>query len=183
MSIEEVVMVTTEADSAAVAAIRTHHAQLAARVAELTDALVAAVAENSDTAAARADAARFLRDELLPHARAEEATLYPAAARDDAARLLVESMLAEHHVIGDLVDRIENDPSPFAAAAAGYALRVMFDAHLANENDRILPVVAADPTVSLAAVTEGMHELLGDHDLRSAQPGGCSGHRCACGEA
>ncbi len=61
----------------------------------------------------------------------------------------------------------------------GCALRVLFDAHLTDENERILPIVAADPEVSLIEV-----------DPRHARtPRPCPLHQrcrgfqsCGCGE-
>lgn len=65
------------------------------------------------------------------------------------------------------------------AAGSAQALRVLFDAHLVDENERILPIVAADPDVSLVEVTHGMHELLGHpHTTNGAEPS----HNCGCGE-
>ncbi|MDQ2638918.1 MAG: DUF2249 domain-containing protein, partial [Actinomycetota bacterium] len=119
-------------------------------------------------------ATQFLTGELLPHAEAEEARLYPAAANTERARPLIESMIAVHRVLAGLVDRIRTEKSPVRAAAAGDALRVLFEAHLVDENDRILPIVAADPDVSLADALGGMHELLGDHHDAEG------GHKCGC---
>ncbi|HUH72320.1 MAG TPA: DUF2249 domain-containing protein [Mycobacterium sp.] len=124
-------------------------------------------------------AVAFLTGELLPHAAAEEECLYPAATRTDRARPLVESMIAAHRIIGSLVERIRTEP-PVRAAGCGHALRVLFDVHLTDENERILPIIAADPEVSLVEVTHGMHELLGDHQPAFiAEPP----HQCSCGES
>lgn len=174
MSINELIVATTAADADAVEAIKNHHAQLAGHLATLTDAMLSAAEHRGDFEAARASVVAFLAGELLPHAEAEENRLYPAAARTDRARPLIESMIAAHRIIATLSDRIRTESTPVRAAAAGHALRVLFDAHLIDENDRILPIVAADPDVSLAEVTSGMHELLGGH---------ATGHQCGCGEA
>lgn len=177
MSVNEVIVASTSADADAVEAIKNHHAELAARVAVLTDALIAAAERGGDVAAARSDTIGFLTGELMPHAAAEEDRLYPAAARTERARPLIESMIAAHRVLGSLVERIGSEVSPVRLAAAGHALRVLFDAHLSDENDRILPIVAADPQVSLAEVVHGMHDLLGGHES------GHGGHQCSCGES
>lgn len=184
MTTDNVVVAATAEDAHAVDAIRNHHAEIAGRIAHLTDALLDAVETNTDAEVARRAVVDYLTGTLLPHAIAEEQTLYPAAARRVDAKLLVESMIAVHRRIAALVDRIEHEASPTRAAAAGYALRSMFDAHLVDENDRILPVVAADPDVSLAGAVEGMHDLLGEHapegDHASEQ--GHGAHACTCGE-
>ncbi|MGZ8750078.1 MAG: DUF2249 domain-containing protein, partial [Pseudonocardia sp.] len=111
--------------------------------------------------AAREQVVAFCRSELLPHAAAEEAAMYPAAAATERARLLVDAMITEHAVIRGLADDVAALEEPVRAAAAAYALRVLFETHLAKENDLVLPVLAADPSVSVAALLAGMHELLG----------------------
>lgn len=172
MTVNEVIVASTSADGEAAEMIKNHHAELAARVQTLTNAMLATAERGGDFERARAAAVEFLTGELLPHAAAEEGRLYPAAARTEQARPLIESMIAAHRVIGGLVDAIRTEQSPVRAAATAHALKVVFAAHLVDENDRILPIVAADPDVSLAAVTEGMHELLGGH--------AAEGHRCGC---
>jgi uncharacterized protein (DUF2249 family) len=175
MSVNEVIVSSTAADAEAVDTIKEHHAQLAGNLTVLTEAMLTAAEHGGDVGTARAAAVKFVTEQLLPHAAAEENALYPAAARDERARPLIESMIAAHRVIGTLAERIRNERSALRATAAAEALRVVFDAHLADENERILPIVAADPDVSLADVTHGMHELLGER----AHAG--DGHNCECG--
>ncbi|RAV16136.1 cation-binding protein [Mycolicibacterium sp. GF69] len=176
MTINEVIVASTSADAEAAETVKNHHAQLAGHLQALTEAMLSATERGTGFEAARAAATEFLTGELLPHAAAEEARLYPAA-RTERARPLIESMIAVHRVIGGLIERIRTEKSPVRAAAAAQALRVVFEAHLIDENDRILPIVAADPDVSLADALGGMHELLGGH--RHAE----EGHTCGCGES
>jgi len=71
-------------------------------------------------------------------------------------------------------------------AAAARALQVVFESHLAKENDQSLPLLASSPDVSVAELLEGMHELLGgdsNADVAEAEAeAGCGGHTCGCGE-
>lgn len=181
MGTSEVVVATSAEDAAAVDAVKAHHAELSGKIAALTEALLSAVERDASVfEQARAAAVAVLTGELLPHAEAEERALYPAAATDERARMLVETMIAEHRVIGDLAQRVATESSPVRAAAAGYALRVLFDSHLVKENEQILPVIAADPAQSLAGITHGMHELLGASHEHAPAAGGCGGHTCAC---
>ncbi|MGN5238317.1 hemerythrin domain-containing protein [Rhodococcus sp. SJ-3] len=185
MSTEVVPVASSAADAQAVDAVRNHHAEIAGRIAILTDTLIDAAAAGGDVETARRAAVDYLNGTLMPHAVAEERKLYPAAGRRDDARLLVESMIAVHRVLAGLVDRIATEPSPVRLAAAAYALRVVFDAHLVDENDRILPLIAADPGESLTAILDGMHELLGGHEESEelTEAGAHSGgHFCGCGE-
>ncbi|MDI3314280.1 MAG: DUF2249 domain-containing protein [Mycobacterium sp.] len=179
MPAHEVIVASTAADAEAVEAIKNHHAHLAGQLAAFTEAMLAAAERGVGFEPAREAALGFLADELLPHAAAEEAHLYPAAARSEPARPLIESMIATHRSIGSLINRIRVEP-PVRAAASGRALRVLFDAHLTDENERILPLVAADPEVFLAEVARGMHELLGD---RQSATGAAPAPACGCGES
>ncbi|VEG40816.1 hemerythrin HHE cation binding domain-containing protein [Mycolicibacterium flavescens] len=175
MTVNGLIVATTPADAEAAETVKTHHAELAGHLKTLTEAMLSAAEGGAGFEAARAAATEFLTDELLPHAAAEEARLYPAAAHTDRARPLIESMIAAHRVIGGLVDHVRTEQSPLRAAAAGHALRVVFEAHLIDENDRILPIVASDPEISLADSLDGMHELIGGHHHAEG------GHSCGCG--
>lgn len=179
-----------EADARAAAAVEQHHAEMAGRLQVLAEKLLTTV-EAGDTSAAvtaREALVGWLRGDLMPHALAEEKAMYPAAHATERGRLLVDGMLAEHVTIGALVDEIDQAPSPLRAAVAARALREMFESHLAKENDLVLPLLTADPSVSVAELLGGMHELLGGHDdhdhaaeAGAQQQGGCGGH-CTCGE-
>ena len=164
-----VVVVSRETESDAVAAVVRHHAELAGALTTLTEAFLTAAGGVAGVGLSTVEAAQhrlvdLCTGELLPHAAAEESTLYPAAASQERARLLVESMLAEHRVLESLVAEVRASENPVRAAAAANALRVLFDVHLAKENDLLLPLIAADPSVSLATILTGMHELLGADD-------------------
>jgi uncharacterized protein (DUF2249 family) len=97
--------------------------------------------------------------------------------------MLVEAMLAEHRVIGGLVDQLPHADAVQAVGVA-MALEAVFGSHLEKENERLLPTLAESPEVSLAELLDGMHETLGghthDHDHESHQHG--DGHACSCGE-
>jgi iron-sulfur cluster repair protein YtfE (RIC family) len=156
------------AEEAAVRAVEQHHGVLARELGERVEAMLATAAVGGEGfEGARRRTADFLGTELAPHARAEEESLYPAAARSGEARLLIDGMLAEHRVIFGLADEVAQATDPVRAAAAAYALQVMFQAHLAKENDLVLPVVVADHETSLAEVLHGMHELLGHADAKA----------------
>ncbi|MGA5299559.1 DUF2249 domain-containing protein [Nucisporomicrobium flavum] len=171
----------SQSDRTAAAAVVAHHEQLAAaltrQVAELVEA--ADIGSLRRTWAVRDELVGWVHTELLPHAYAEEEALYPAAARRPEAKLLVDGMLGEHRAIAELVTELETTPSPVAAAAAARALRAVFEAHLAKENELIVPVLVDAGDVDLAALLAGMHELLGE-DGKPAESGcGCGG--CGCG--
>ena len=177
------VVSSSDEDAAAVEAVKAHHAELSGALAARVDTLVRLAARGGGdavTTGAREDLVRFCATELLPHAAAEEAALYPVAATDDRARLLVEAMIAEHRVLERLVGDLRDGLDPVPAAATATAVRVLFDVHLAKENDLILPLIAGDPARSLAAALAGMHELLGPESHQDAGGGPAAGG-CDCG--
>jgi uncharacterized protein (DUF2249 family)/iron-sulfur cluster repair protein YtfE (RIC family) len=182
----DVVIASNEADATAAAAVEQHHAELAGALGARVEALVAAAATgDSATADARRDElVRWTRSDLVPHALAEEAALYPAARQRPEGRLLVDGMLDEHRAVAALVDEVADARHAVRTAAAARALQVLFESHLTKENDLVLPLLTAAPDVSLAGLLDGMHQLLGHGHGHAAveEQAGCGGHTCTCGE-
>ncbi len=183
----DVLFSSTEADAAAARAIEEHHGELSGALAALVARLVTA-AEGGDPAAVRAgqeNLLRWAREELLPHAAAEEQAIYPAGAALDRGRLLVDGMVAEHGTIGGLVHELAATDGVRAAAAAR-ALSAVFDSHLHKENELLLPLLTAAPDVSLAGLLDGMHAGIGgsEPDHLPGGPAAAHGdHSCGCGHA
>lgn len=184
-----VVIASTAADSAATEAIEQHHAELLGALSSHVEALVtAAVAADPVRArTARDELAQWCERELVPHAAAEEQTLYPPAHEMDAGRLLVTAMIEEHAILRGLVAQIAAAEEPVRAAAAATALRVLFQSHMTKENEHLLPLLAGSATVSLADLLDGMHEAVAPDDshaqhaheptVEAHDHGGCN-----CGE-
>lgn len=188
----DVVIASTSADAAAVETVRSHHAELAGGLTAKVSALMAAVRAGQNAGPARDALVGWCDSELLPHARAEETALYPAAQALAPVRALVESMLAEHRVLGELVDGLRHADAVQAVGNAT-ALQTMFDSHLIKENEQVLPALAEAPEVALAELLHGMHEALAadehaghghghghGHEAPVAEVG--HGHSCSCGE-
>ncbi len=185
------VIASSHADSQAAEAIRSHHAQMAGALTVAVSAVLASVehGESADTRRAAADLATWCERELLPHAAAEEQTLYAAARSRPESRLLVAAMSAEHTVLTGLVRELASTGSSSAAAAAAAGgLQAVFDSHLAKENDLLVPLLESLPDVSLADLLEQMHHSLGGaanegaatspaHDVAPA----AEAHACDCG--
>ncbi len=163
---DKVVIASNEADARAAEAVEQHHAQMAGTLAVRVEALLGAAAAGDQERAgtARAELASWCERELVPHALAEEKTMYPAAQAKPEGRLLVEGMLAEHTAIVGLVKEVADSADLVRAAAAAKALQVMFDSHLAKENELVLPLLVAAADVSVAELLGGMHELLGGEE-------------------
>ncbi len=176
----DVVIASDQADAEAAERVVAHHAEMAGRIAALVGTL--ARTGSADAAIeARDRLVSWAREELLPHAVAEEDTLYGAGAELPELRLLVRAMVAEHERIGALVEALERAETPAAAVAAAGGLEAVLDVHLHKENELLLPALVAAPSVSVAGLLTGMHEILGAEESSSTATG-CGGHACACGE-
>jgi len=148
-------------NSAAMAAVRAHHeelsTQLQGRVRQvMRDALV------DDSGAAQRELERWCRDELLPHAVAEERTLYNAAGGREATRLLVRAMLDEHRALEALIDALARARDAIEIVGAAASVQALFAVHLGKENDLLLPALDG-AGLDIDALVSGMHEVLGGH--------------------
>lgn len=148
------------ADDGAAAAIRAHHGELHDRFADLVRHLDEAVRAGADLIPARGGLLAFLDTELLPHARAEEAILYPAGERGETAAL-VRAMIDEHRDLAARIAVLRTTTDGLDLVARASAVLALFESHLTKENERLIPALVADPTVALAERLAGMHELLG----------------------
>ncbi|WP_211592424.1 DUF2249 domain-containing protein [Microbispora sp. H10836] len=178
-----------ETREATVQAIRDHHRKLGRTMADHALTIGRAVDQLSSPSARQATLVAFCREDVLPHAIAEERTLYAAGARLMETALLVRAMTGEHTALGNLVDAVEQARTPGEIAGAAAALDAMFQSHLEKENDILLPALV-DAGVDLGALLAGMHEILGEsgHTHGSEQHGSAQGRArghggcsCTCG--
>ena len=112
----------------------------------------------------------YLAGEVLPHAAAEEKTIYPAAARAGLAGT-VEEMIAEHVTLSSASARLAAVTDGPAAAGQARQIAALFTAHAARENDVLLPALLDDKSADLAALLEQMHGNAGHqqaHDHAAA---------------
>jgi hypothetical protein len=150
----------TDTTLEAAAAIRAHHAELALGLDERVTALYEAARRGAPIEPARDRVLGYLDAEIVPHAAAEEQTLYPAADAGPAA-LLVDAMRAEHRDLLARVAGLREAADPVAAVAGVAAIAALFHSHLDKENDRLLPALLVMPGVSLGDLLAGLHELVG----------------------
>ncbi len=99
----------------------------------------------------------YLADEILPHAEAEERTLYPAAASHARGSNLVRELTGEHHALAHLVGRLGAAADGSEAATAAEGIATLFAGHVAKENDLLLPALTG-AGVDLAALLADMHQ-------------------------
>ena len=163
-------------------AVREHHGELETAVAAGAVSVRDAAERLVDVAPRRDAFVRLLVEEVLPHALAEESTLYDVGGVLPQTGLLVRAMVGEHRRLESLVDELARARTSVAMAGLATAVRALFEAHLATENDLLLPaLVAAD--VDLARLLDGMHEILGvGHAAGGESHGGCGCGGCGCGD-
>ena len=119
-------------------------------------------------------------EELLPHAAAAEESIDRVGVELAASELMVTAMIAEHASLRTVVDEIAGVRSTARLAAAAGGLRSLFEAHLAKENDRLLPALVA-AGVDLSAVISDLHHLLGHDEREPSAAEGRSEAGCGCG--
>ncbi|HET9080506.1 MAG TPA: DUF2249 domain-containing protein [Trebonia sp.] len=158
-------MTTTASD--AYEAIRAHHQALGDGLAERAGAVSAAATAGQPYEPAMADFIAYVGEELLPHAAAEEQTIYPAVAAHTALGGLVGEMITEHAVLSASASRLTTLTDGGEVAGQARQIAELFAAHAAKENDVLLPALLADSTVNLAELLGQMH-----HDLEERLPVG-----------
>lgn len=150
--------ITRDAECAAM--LREQHAGLVADLEALVDRLAGAP-DRASCAAAQSELVAWTRTQLGPHAAGDEATLYRAAYRSRSGRLLVDALLSQHRVILGLVDEVEAARDRCSATAWAGALLLVVVEHVGTEDDLLLPMLLADPTIDLASVQYELHRVAG----------------------
>lgn len=137
-----------------------HHRTLQEGVTGRAAAVVVAAAGDGD--AYRLPMAKliaFLAEDVLPHAWAEERTIYRAVGAHSGQDSLVHEMVAEHRAFVARATRLATTTDGPAAAREARELAASFAAHVAKENDALLPPLLADDTVDLASELAELHRM------------------------
>ncbi len=139
--------------------IARHHASMVATLSEHTKTL-ARTRTPEGQQGALTQLVHYVDAELLPHAEAEEGTLYARGRELVALAVLVASMTAEHRVLRRLREALE-DPAldPDARVLAAGALAGVFEAHAAKENEFLVPGLLA-ARVDVGGLLGSMREQL-----------------------
>ncbi len=138
-------------------AMRGHHAIMAQQLQDLAQKL-----ETPESAwqSAREAVAAYLTNEVLPHAAAEESTVYRVGTNLANLTKLIESMLYEHTVIQSLTERLQGSPTQSQALTLAAQAAKLFEVHAEKENRFIIAVLEPREDVDLEAVLGDMHQLL-----------------------
>jgi hypothetical protein len=136
-----------------------HHAVLRRGLEQRVGAVCAAVEEDAPHEQALVALRDYLAGDIMPHAEAEERTLYrAAAATGDRGGQLVRTLTAEHHDLVGLVGRLQSPADGTAAATVAEWIATLFAGHVAKENDLLLPALT-DSGANLAALLADMHHM------------------------
>jgi uncharacterized protein (DUF2249 family) len=149
----------TMTESQAFDAMLAHHRILVEEVARRMRTLESTVEGGAGHGPAAAELVAYLADEVLPHALAEEHTVYQAAAALSGLASTVEEMVAEHRTLASLADQLAESPNAGQARAAGEAIGTLFATHVERENDLLLPPLRAAESVDLSQLLVQMHRL------------------------
>jgi len=159
------------ADEAALSAMLEHHAQLRGELDSLVAALRDAVAAGRAHEPAKGALVAFVDQHVLPHAAAEEGSIYPAAADDARVELFVDSMVLEHRELERKAQTLRSAETAARALSSAEGLAAVFAVHVAKENDLLLPALQKQPGTSLATLLRDMHDRLAEpSDVSRPQP-------------
>ena len=134
--------------------MRAEHRDLHPHVADLRTVADSISHWDADTAGKIVGTVTFLRDHLVPHARAEEAVLYPTVERLQEAPRATATMVADHSEIVARIDALEalgrslspRRPSEAEAnelRAELYGLWAIVALHFVKEEEVLLPILDA----------------------------------------
>ncbi|HEU5002346.1 MAG TPA: DUF2249 domain-containing protein [Actinomycetota bacterium] len=149
-------------------AMLAHHRTLGDEVARRVGALRSAVAGQTPHEPAVAELVAYIADEVLPHALAEEHTLYQAASTRTELAATVAEMTDEHRQLAAQLEGLARTSDAPVAAGAAEEIGTLFAAHVAKENELLLLTLQADESVDLAQLLAQMQRL-----TEAAQHGSC----------
>lgn len=142
-------------------AIRAHHQELDEQLTARADAVSIAVTAGRPYEVAVAAFIAYLAEEVLPHALAEEKTIYPVAATRADLGGMVGEMIAEHVYLSAAASRLAVLTDGAGALEQAQQIAGHFAAHAAKENDVLLPALLADGSVDLSGLLDDMHHHAG----------------------
>ncbi len=151
----------------AVEAILAHHRTLVSRVESRVATLVDSVPTEGH-AAPLASLVAYLAEEVLPHALAEEQTLYREAATRPGLGMTVAGLSTEHQQLAAAIDLLATAPDRREAVKWAHTVAQLFASHVTRENELVLSSLAGDSTVDLPAILRAMQTLTEPRPEQSA---------------
>ncbi|TAN24832.1 MAG: DUF2249 domain-containing protein [Actinomycetota bacterium] len=140
-------------------AILAHHEALNEDVRLRVQFINSKVANNEAAQSEKADLISYLNSEVVPHAIAEEHTLYKVAVDRLGLSDLIAEMTSEHRVLVGEIAALSNASSDNEAVEHAARFASLFSQHVSKENELILPKLLDSPEVDLTEALAEMHEL------------------------
>ena len=134
-----------------------HHAVLRRGLERRSGALCEAVESGVPFERLMMTLREYVAGEILPHANAEERTLYQAAVTQARGSDLVGALTAEHHALAYLAGRLRPGTDGTEAAAVSEWIATLFAGHVARVNDLLLPALTGSGA-DLAALLADMRQ-------------------------
>ena len=163
----------TMTENEAYQALLAHHDGLSDGVVRHATALRQAVRAGDGWAPAAAALVVYLAEEVLPHADAEEKSIYQAARAYPELDQPVVNMIDEHRVLADATEQLATTGSAGEAETLAATISSLFTTHVQKENEVILPLLSAGRTVDLPALVAEMHSLT-EVEKRESGPDGAA---------
>ena len=143
----------------ALEAMLQHHRTLVGNVGKRVSTLGEAINSGNAYEPAVAELITYLAEEVIPHAVAEEYSIYRTAATRANLADTVNEMVAEHRVLTAAVESLANARSAPAALTQATEISALFTAHVVKENELLLPALLEDDDVDLVQLLGQMHHL------------------------
>ena len=140
--------------------MRQHHASMVAQLSALNHRLQSQNGQAEKMAQTRDAIVEFAISELLPHAAAEESTIYRAAQNVDGFLVFVRSMIDEHQVLREIIDSLKSATTDATMVSFAGALDSLFTWHAEKENRFIIDDFAKRDTIDLSTILGAMHQKL-----------------------
>ncbi|MEO9180835.1 MAG: DUF2249 domain-containing protein [Acidimicrobiales bacterium] len=136
-----------------------HHQILVENVDSHIAALANDVRKESAYGPAVASLVAYLADEVLPHAMAEEQSIYRIARTRPNLTDAVDLMIAEHRDLAAQIESLARATTANSALNDAQHIGALFKAHVAKENTELLPSLLEDFDVDVVQLLTDMHRL------------------------
>ena len=149
----------TITQTAAFDAMLRHHHILVESVDTRIVALAEAVKNGTAFEPMVASLVAYLAEEVLPHAVAEEHSIYRVARTRINLTDTVDAMIVEHRVLASAIESLAEAATAPAALDQAQQIGKLFTTHVAKENTALLPVLLENVDVDLTQLLKEMHRL------------------------
>jgi uncharacterized protein (DUF2249 family)/hemerythrin-like domain-containing protein len=165
-----------ETEEEAYQAMLRHHHGLVDGVKSRSFAIGASLGSQESLGTRVADLVNFMELEVIPHAEAEEHSIYQVAVEVLELGELIGSMIDEHRQLQGQLEALKavkdfNGDIEVAVVDAAKRISELFSRHVIDENEEILGRLLSNPDVDLVEVLREMEQLFGAAQLLARSPG------------